>query len=79
MLGTQSCPTFCDTMDCSLPGFSVRGILQTRILKWAALSFSRDLPDPGIEPMSLAWQAHSLPCELPGFGLVTTKPTFIFL
>ena len=34
VLGTQSCPTLCDTTDCSLPGFSVRGILQTRILKW---------------------------------------------
>ena len=36
----QSCPTLCDPMDCSLPGFSVHGILQARTLEWAAISFS---------------------------------------
>ena len=41
-------------MDCSLPGSSVHGILQARILEWVAISFSRDLPDPGIEPASPA-------------------------
>ena len=30
----QSCPTLCDPMDCSLPGFSVHGILQARTLEW---------------------------------------------
>ena len=34
---SQSCPTLCDPMDCSLPGFSVRGILQARILEWGAI------------------------------------------
>ena len=33
--------TLCDPMDCSPPGSSVRGILQTRILKWVAVPFSR--------------------------------------
>ena len=33
--------TLCDPMDCSLPGFSVHGILQARILEWVAISFSR--------------------------------------
>ena len=37
---TQSCPTLCDPTDCSLPGFSVHGILQARILEWVAISFS---------------------------------------
>ena len=37
----QSCPTLCDPMDCSLPGFSVHGILQARILQWVAIPFSR--------------------------------------
>ena len=37
----QPCPTFCDTMDCSPPGSSVRGILQARILEWVAISSSR--------------------------------------
>ena len=37
----QLCPTLCDPMDCSLPGSSVHGILQARILEWVAISFSR--------------------------------------
>ena len=37
----QSCPTLWDPMDCSLPGFSVHGILQARTLEWVAISFSR--------------------------------------
>ena len=37
----QSCPTFCDPMDCSPPGSSVYGIFQARILEWAAISFSQ--------------------------------------
>ena len=35
-----SCPTLCDPVDCSLPGSSVHGILQARILEWVAISFS---------------------------------------
>ena len=38
---TQSCPTLCNSMDCSLPGFSVHGIFQARVLEWVAFSFSR--------------------------------------
>ena len=38
---TQPCPTLCDPTDCSLPGSSVRGIVQARILEWIAISFSR--------------------------------------
>ena len=57
---TQSYPTLCDPMDCSPPGSSVHGILQARILEWVALPYSRDLPDPGIEPASLLyWQMGS--------------------
>ena len=40
-LVAQSCPTLCDPMDCSPPGFSVHGISQARILEWIATSFSR--------------------------------------
>ena len=36
---TQSCPTLCNPMDCSLPGFSIYGIFQARILEWVAISF----------------------------------------
>ena len=37
----QSCPTLCDPMDCSLPGSSVHGIFQARVLEWGAIAFSR--------------------------------------
>ena len=39
----QSCPTLCDPMDYSLPGSSVRGIFQARVLKWVAISFSTNM------------------------------------
>ena len=42
----QSCLTLCDPEDCSLPGSSVHGILQARILEWAAISFSRGSLQP---------------------------------
>ena len=37
----QSCLTVCDPMDCNLPGSSIHGIFQARILEWVAISFSR--------------------------------------
>jgi len=37
---TQSCPTLSDPMDCSLPGSSVGGIFQARVLEWGAIAFS---------------------------------------
>ena len=37
---TQSCPTLSDPMDCSLPGSSVHGISQARVLEWGAIAFS---------------------------------------
>ena len=46
-----------DPMDCSPPGSSVHGILQAKILELVATSFSRDLPDPGIESRSPTLQA----------------------
>ena len=64
---TQSCPTLCDPMDCSLPGSLVRGIFQARVLEWVAISFSRgDLPNPGIKPGSPSLQADAVPSEPPG-------------
>ena len=42
----QLCPTLCDPMDCSLPGFSIYGILQARVLEWVAISFSRGSSRP---------------------------------
>ena len=49
----QSYPTRCNPMDCSLPGSSVHGMLQARILEWVAIPFSKGLPDPEIKPRSL--------------------------
>ena len=42
----ESCPTLCDPMDCSLPGSSLHGILQARVLKWVTISFSRGSSRP---------------------------------
>ena len=36
----QSCPTLSDPMDCNLPGSSIQGIFQTRVLEWVANAFS---------------------------------------
>ena len=42
----QSCPTLCDPMDCSLPGSSIHGIFQARILECIAISLSRESSRP---------------------------------
>ena len=39
----QSCPTLSDHMDCSLPGSSIHGIFQARVLEWGAIAFSESL------------------------------------
>ena len=43
---TQSCPTLFDPMDCTLPGSSVYGISQARILEWVAMPFSKGPSQP---------------------------------
>ena len=71
----QLCPTLCSPMDCSPPGSSVHGILQTRLLERVAMpsSFVGDLPYKGMELVSLispalsgrffttdaTWEAHA--------------------
>ena len=52
---TQSCLTLCDSMDCSLPGSSIHGIFQTRILKRVAISFSRGYS----WPRGQTWVSHT--------------------
>ena len=49
----QLCPTLCNPMVCSPPGPSVHRILQARIMESVAMPSSRDLLDPGMEPISL--------------------------
>ena len=66
-LVAQLCLTLCDLMDCSHQAPLSMGILQARILEWAAIFLLQGiLPTPGIEPRSPALQADSLPFELPG-------------
>ena len=65
VLVAQSCPTLSDPIGCSLPGSSVHGILQARILEWVTIFFSRD-PDPGFKSKSPALQSISLLSEPPG-------------
>ena len=60
----QSCLTLCNPMDYSLPGSSVHGILQARILEWVIISSSRIFPTQGSNLHLLCllhWEADSLP------------------
>ena len=60
----QFFPTVCNPMDCSLPGSSVCGILQARILEWFAISFFKGSSQTRTECRSPALQAQSLPSNL---------------
>ena len=63
---TKSWLTLCDPMVISVHGSSVHEISQARILVWVAISFSRDLPNPGIEPVSPALAGRFFTTEPPG-------------
>ena len=65
-------------MDCNLPGSSVHGILQARILEGLLFPTAVDLPDPGIEPRSPALQEDSLPLSLEGSLLVHNQNNIHF-
>ena len=65
-LVTKWCPTLMTPWTVAHQAPLSMAILQARILEWVAISFSRDLPNPGIEPRSPALQAHSLLTELRG-------------
>ena len=52
-LSAQSCSTLCDPMDYSLPGFSVHEILQSRILEWIVISYSRGSSQSRVQLTSL--------------------------
>ena len=62
----QSCPTLCDPMDCSLPGFSVHGILQARTLEWVAISFSEHVCVHAKSLQSCPTLYNPMDCRLPG-------------
>ena len=61
----QSCPTLCNSMDCSLPGSSVHGNLQARILGWVAISYFRG----SLNLCLLHWVTG----EAPKFSIFPTK------
>ena len=46
VLVAQLCPTLCSSVDCSLPGSSLLGILQARALEWVAIPFFRGFSQP---------------------------------
>ena len=65
-------------MDCSPPGSSVHRISQARIiLEQVAISFSRDLPNPGIEPVYLALAGGFFTTEPPGKPFLPLMRTII--
>ena len=65
-LTVESYLTLCDPMACSPPGSSVHGVSQAGIQEWVTISFSGDLPDPGIEPESTVLAGCFFTTELPG-------------
>ena len=60
----QLCPALSDPMDCSLPGSSVHGLFQARVLEWGAIAFSN----------RGAWQATINGVTRVGHNLVTKPP-----
>ena len=68
-LVSQLNPTLCDPIDYSPPGSSVHGIPQARMLERIAIPFSRDFPDPEIEPGSPALQIDSLLSKPPLYSI----------
>ena len=77
----QSCLTLCNPMDCSLPGSSVLGIFQARILEWVAISSSRWSSQTRDQLPCLLhllyWQADSLPLAPPGNPMVPKFPGLV--
>ena len=67
---TQSCPTLCDPMDCSLPGSSLHEILKARVLEWVAISFFRGSSPTRDRTRSPAFQADALTSEPSGNCIV---------
>ena len=67
---THSYPTLCDPMDCSLPGSSIHGIFQARVLEWVAIAFSRGSSGPTdrtwvsciVGRCFTVWTTRGVPC-----------------
>ena len=64
----QSCLTLSDPMDCSLPGSSIHGIFQARILEWGAIAFSENLTAAAAKSLqSCPTLCDPMDYSLPGF------------
>ena len=84
----QSCPTLHDPMDCSLPGSSVHGIFQARVLEWGAIAFSgaaswrqtnnglkdSDTSSIAEQPWGLVGNSKALPSESGPLGMEAKNP-----
>ena len=70
----QSCPALCHPMDCSLPGSSVHGIFQARVLGWVAISFSNAWKqNVKVKSLSRVWL-----CATPWTGAYQVPPSMGF-
>ena len=81
------CLTLCNPMDCTLPGSSVPGILQARILEWVAMPFSRGSSQPRDRPRILyvsyigrlvLYHLHHLGSPIPLFSKSNLKINHFF-
>ena len=57
----QLCPTLSDPMDCSLPGSSIHGIFQARVLEWGAIAFSNVYTKKNSNKLKFLSVNHYLP------------------
>ena len=79
--GLQACPEALVATSCLAvcnpwaAASSVHGVFQARMLGWTVISFSEDLPDPGIAPGSPALREDSLPSEPPGKPQACPEPS----
>ena len=73
----RSCLTLCDPIDCSLPGPSICGIFQARVLTGLSFPSPGDLPNPGIEHRSPTLYTDALPSEPPGKSIFCAKNSYI--
>ena len=69
---TQSCPTLSDPMDCSLPGSSVHGIFQARVLEWGAIAFF----EKGASGCKIRGQGLHSAFNIPNVHLPRPRPQF---
>ena len=72
----QSCPTFSDPMDCSLPGFSIHGIFQARVLEWGAIAFS-DQASLSITNSQSLLKLMSIELVMPSNHLILCHPLLL--